>query len=238
MSRSNPTERLINPAKLFFTWSDGKFNYYDRDKKQSVKCSLPFSFMVLDELTTIKGYNSKEKAGYYSNEVRDIEKEVLTVKLNKERITSGLYKEFIDTKLGKDMRYAKSIYIAYKIGNELEICNLTLTGAALGEWFDFKKKNDVYSGAVKVDDYVKRTQGTTEFTVPIFKLIEASDVSNNKAKALDLDLQLYLEKYLKKTESLSKETPTDNANMTEEHLNSERVYPDGAAGPDNDDLPF
>ena len=64
MSRSNNVE-LKNPATRFFEWKGetGGFRYYDKEidnedgtKGARVQVSLPFYFLVLDTLATVKGY--------------------------------------------------------------------------------------------------------------------------------------------------------------------------------------
>ena len=46
MSRSNPTETLSNPSTKFIDWSgsEGKFKYYDKEKKElPISCEKPLS---------------------------------------------------------------------------------------------------------------------------------------------------------------------------------------------------
>ncbi len=71
MSRSNPTELAPNPATKFFDWNgaEGFFYYFDKnkgDKGEKVAISLPFTFLVLDCLSTIKGFSDADQKGFYS----------------------------------------------------------------------------------------------------------------------------------------------------------------------------
>ena len=47
-----------NPATKFLEWkSDQKgFSYYDKGLAKNVEVSLPFKFVFLDELSTVKGF--------------------------------------------------------------------------------------------------------------------------------------------------------------------------------------
>jgi len=50
-----------NPATKFLDWkSDQKgFSYYDKGLGKNVEVPLPFKFVFLDELSTVKGWNDK-----------------------------------------------------------------------------------------------------------------------------------------------------------------------------------
>ncbi len=82
MSRSNPTENLTSPCKHYFEWDadKGAFKYYDKEKKENVEVPLPFKFIVLDELNTIKGFYKEKKSSFWANEIRDTKKDILTVR--------------------------------------------------------------------------------------------------------------------------------------------------------------
>src|SRR5688572_28480716 len=115
MSRSNPTP--TNPAKRFFKWSGskGKLVYYDKEKQEEVEVKLPFSFLPIDELSTITGYNKREKSGYWSNEVRNTRKEEVTVRTKGGVCYTGFYKNDQDVvQVPRDAKFAKSIYFAYQ----------------------------------------------------------------------------------------------------------------------------
>ena len=73
MSISNPTVSS-NPASKFieFKGDTGKWRYWDKTKGEdgeNVEVKLPVYFIILDELSTIKGWNKEHKCGIYSNEI-------------------------------------------------------------------------------------------------------------------------------------------------------------------------
>lgn len=121
MSRSNNTE-ISNPANRFFEWSgsEGKIKYYDKEKKENIYIDLPFVFLVLDVLTTIKGYSDEDESGIWANEIRNLKTEELTVRTKHGIKAKGLYEE-VKNVLGA--KYSQSVYIAYKDGGELKIGN-------------------------------------------------------------------------------------------------------------------
>ena len=81
MTRSNETTtKTPNPATKFLEFKNGKFSYYDKTSEANVEVPLPLRFIVLDELATIKGWDSKTNSGIYSNEVHSTKATPLKVK--------------------------------------------------------------------------------------------------------------------------------------------------------------
>jgi hypothetical protein len=58
---SQPT---TNPATKFFEWKSNEktFAYYDKETKTNVSVELPFKFLVLDELHTVKGWKNRSRS--------------------------------------------------------------------------------------------------------------------------------------------------------------------------------
>ena len=215
MSRSNPIDGIRNPATRWFEWaggSDGGFvRWYDKDAKANVNVPLPFVFLLLDELSTVKGWHDPSQSGIYANEVRDTRQDVLVVRSFKGgELASGVYKSIKDRVAAHGGHYCTSLYVAYKDGDELKIGNLTLKGAAAGAWMDFKRaaptRKDAsgrtlrayFIDAVKIAEYEQLKKGATVFRVPKFSLQQVSAESNAQAAALDAELQSFLTDYLKR----------------------------------------
>ena len=206
MSRSNNTE-IRNPAKKFFEWDgeNGGFRYYDKDKihakgekGERVHVPLPFKFLVLDTLSTIKGYSDADKSGYWCNEVRDLQTEIMTVKNKKGICAKGLYADVINDRNCTGSKYSQSVYIGYFEDKQLVICNIQIVGAALGAWIDFRKKAKIYEGAVCVPEMVEGTKGKNVYKIPVFKMFASSKETEEKAKELDKELQKHLFNYFAK----------------------------------------
>ena len=212
MSLSNNVD-LKNPATKFLQWSSDHcaFKYWDKTKGlqkedgtftgENITVALPLTFIVLDTLSTIKGYSKTDKCGYYSNEVRDLKKEILIVKNKTGEREKGLYAEVIRSEHIKGAKYCQSVYIAYKEAKTLVIANIQMVGSCLSAWIDFRKKNDVYKGAVSVSGFEQKVNGNTTYNEPIFKLISVSETIKKEAIELDKILQDYLVKYFKKTQT-------------------------------------
>lgn len=198
MSRSNPSSELNNPSVRWFQWSSENkcFRWYNAEIKEQVLVPVPFKFMFLDELITIKGYSESDKSGFYANEIRDMRKEKLYVKMNKVVEASGLYQDVIKQVEGRGAGFCQSVYIAFVDENkQLAIGNIAIQGSAVGPWIDFKKKNNVNEVAIKVATSVEQKTGAVKFNAPVFETTELSKETNEKSIALDVKLQEYFKSY-------------------------------------------
>jgi len=195
MSRSQPT--ATNPATRFFQWKggEGKLEFYDKEQAKRINVPLPFEFLVLDELATITGFCEPDESGYWSNEVRSVAKEELTVRTAKGTKQVGLYKDLADVR-SKGAKYAKSIYIVYKTKEGYEIGNIKASGAALTAWIEFGNKYVVQNGKVTLTGAEEAKKGTNTYWTPVFEYSSATKEEDAEAINLDVDLQVYLSQYL------------------------------------------
>lgn len=214
MSRSNPTEGARNPSTRWFEWAGGAeggfVRWYNKDTKEHVKVEN-FTFLLLDELSTVKGWHEASESGIFANEVRDTRQEVFVVRSFKGgELASGIYTSIRDRIVALGGHYCASIYLAYKEGEVLKLGNLNLKGAAAGAWMDFKRnapaKKDAngksarsyFIDAVKVAGYEQMKKGGTTYRVPQFVLAPVSEATNQQAAALDVELQTFLTDYFKR----------------------------------------
>lgn len=189
-----------NPATKFLDWksNDKCFEYYDKEAQQKVQMPLPFKFLVLDELHTIKGWNDATESGIYSNEVKYISKEPMTVKPFKgNEIAKGLYKEIKEKVQSAGGHYVKSIYIMLEDGS---LANIQLKGSAVQKWGEFtqKTKNRLADEWVIVSKAIEGKKGAVKFFTPDFGF-EKSLTKNEGLLAdncFDI-LESYLKSYLK-----------------------------------------
>lgn len=228
MSRSNPTEGVRNPSTRWFEWaggSDGGFvRWYNKETKEHVRIESPFVFLLLDELSTVKGWHEASESSIYANEVRDTRQEVLVVRsFEGGELASGIYTSIRDRIVALGGHYCASIYLAYKDGDSLKIGNLNLKGAAAGAWMEFKRsapaKKDAagkstrayFVDAVKIGAYEQLKKGATVYRVPTFSLTPVSEATNQQAVALDTELQAFLTDYLKRPKAEAVKTPSEPA---------------------------
>lgn len=190
-----------NPATKFLSWksNDQQFSYYDKELKENVAVPLPFKFLVLDELHAISGWNDATSSGIYSNEVKYISKEIMTVKPFKgNEIAKGLYKEIKERVQAAGGHYVKSIYIMLV---DETLANIQLKGSAVQAWGEFtqKSRSRLSDEWVEVSSAREGKKGAVKFYVPEFKYNKS--LTANEAKQADLvfnTLEAYLKSYLAK----------------------------------------
>ena len=216
MSRSNQNNNSgnANPCKYFIDWKNGSFVYYDKEAGKNVDLGDNITFLVLDQLSTVKGWHDASESGIWSNEVRDTRTETMNVKAFKGgELVSGLYSDIKHKVKSLGGRYVRSMYVVMKVdGDTLELANLQLKGAALAEWSTFynDNRNEIYDAAVEVTGSDARKKGATNFNVPVFALKKVSEDINETAKSLDTVLQNYLSSYFLGQHLESKEQVSDN----------------------------
>jgi hypothetical protein len=199
MSRSKPST-TNSPATRFFEWSakTGELHYYDKEVKENVAVKLPFSFLILDEVSQVGGGTKVggKYEGYWSNAVKDLNTQIITVKSKQGIVAQGLY---ADLKNRKGLHYVKGLYIAfYDEDKTLQIGYLKIKGSALGAWFDFTKSHrDLYQGAFAIKGKSDPIDGENgDYYTPVFvHKADVSEESDEAAKALDAIVQEYLAAY-------------------------------------------
>lgn len=189
-----------NPATKFLEWksNDQCFEYYDKEAQKKVQVPLPFKFLVLDELHTVKGWNDATSSAIYSNEVKYISKEPMTVKPFKgNEIAKGLYKDIKEKVVSAGGHYRKSIYIMLEDGL---LANIQLKGSAVQKWGEFtnKTRNRLADEWVVVAKALEGKKGAVKFFTPEFGF----EKSLTKNEGLLADncfniLEAYLNAYLK-----------------------------------------
>jgi hypothetical protein len=207
------TQPTTNPATKFFEWKSNEktFVYFDKETKTNVTVPLPFKFLVLDELHTIKGWNDATESGIYANEVKFISRDEMVVKPFKgNEIARGLYKDIKEKAKAAGGHYVKSIYIMLEDGS---IANLQLKGAACQAWGDFtsKGKQRLLDEWVSVVGFDEAKKGSVKYTTPIFGyLASIGDAENDLANEAFNTLEAYLKTYLAKAEAVA-EVETEEA---------------------------
>ena len=204
MSRSAPTAHINpNPAKRFIEWSgsDGHPKYYDREKKENVNLPADLTFLVLDELCTIKGWHDASDSGIHSNEIRDTRNEPFVVRAFKGgTIAEGFYRDIKDKVNAHGGNFTANIYIGIKIDGELALASIQFKGAALNAWVDFRNehRDDIGTKAIRIKGFTEGKKGKIVFRTPVFHIVEITPDTNEAAIALDRELQAYLKGYFGK----------------------------------------
>lgn len=212
MSTSNRRQAFAqpqsNPSTKFLEWksNDKVFEFYDKEAKEKVQVKLPFKFLALDEMHAVKGWSDSCQSAIYSNEVKFISKEIMTVKPFKgNEIAKGLYSDIKEKVKAAGAHYVKSIYVMLEDGS---IANIQLKGAACQSWGDFTNKNRsrLPDEWVTVKDFTEGKKGAVKFYTPNFTFDKSlSELEMNQADEAFEILETYLKAYLVKAEPVIEE---------------------------------
>jgi hypothetical protein len=245
MSRSNPNEGgSNNPATRYFEWNGehGVVRYYDRDLKKNIDVGSDFTFILLDQLGSVRGWHDASDSGIYSNEVKDTRQEAMVVKAFKGgTLAEGIYRDIKDRVATVGGQFVTSLYLAYKDDDgALKIGVLRVKGAALKSWMDFSKANraDLYKKAIRIKGYTEGKKGKVVFRVPTLLLATITDDTNAVALNLDTELQQFFKSYFKRTKRDQVEVHRDEpAHVSDEEMAAQSRAMAGAELTD-DDIPF
>ncbi len=188
-----------NPSTKFFDWksNDKQFSFYDREKEANVLVPLPFKFVVLDELHTVKGWDDASQSAIYSNEVKYISKQEMTVKPFKgNEIAKGLYSLIKEKVRAAGGHYVKSIYIMTENG---QLANIQLKGSSTQAWGEFTKanKSKLTENWIEVNSATEAKKGSVKYSTPNFTIGNALSDKESKQADENFDtLEAYLKQYL------------------------------------------
>lgn len=252
MSLSNPKQ--TNPCKKFieFKGNSGVFQYWDKESKENVELKMPINFIVLDELCNIQGFSDSAQAGIYSNEVRNLNDQVLNVRVFKSKISKmGRYADIKGDISAMGGKFCKSVYAALIHGdNTLELVNFQLKGISFKSWLD--KVIDLSLNAVTIRECTDGKKGAVKYKIPIYQGFPVTKELMAKAVEMDKALQAFLNAYLANNDqSFVQHHPEDEA---QGHTYNDKAITGGSANhrgepaefdkeagkPDleNDDIPF
>lgn len=248
MSRSNPSDHLKNPSTRWFEWNgeNGVVRYYDKDAKKNIDVPLPFTFMLLDQLSSVRGWHEASKSGIYSNEVKDTRQETMLVRCKVGTLAEGVYRDIKDRVNTIGGSFNANCYLAFKNGgSDLSIGCLRFKGSALGAWMDFCKANRsaLYTDAIRIVSYTEGKKGRITFRVPVFAVASVAEDTNERARELDAELQDYLETYLARRTNERAQPPADDTDDSSDSDDSgtQSGYGenyDPSAPITDDDIPF
>lgn len=177
---------------------NGKVTYYDKSKKENVDMGNKLTFILLDQLATIKGWHDASSSGIYSNEVKDTRKDPFIVKAFKGGVLAeGLYGNIRDRVGNQGGNFYTTLYVAFRDGEELKIGALQVKGAALREWMEFSKtaRADLYKKAIVINGSKEGKKGAITYFTPVFALKDVAPDTDEQAMRLDMALQSHFKQY-------------------------------------------
>jgi len=190
---------MSNPSTKFMDWksNDKGFSYWDKEQEKEVSVTLPFKFLLLDELHTVGGWNDASESRIFANEVKFISKQEITVKASKGGILAkGLYSAIKDNAKNAGGHYLKSVYVMLEDGS---LANIRLKGSAVKEWGDFTQANRsaLSSNWIEINKAIEAKKGSIKYSTPEFVIgkVLSADEESDADSCFD-GLESYLKAYL------------------------------------------
>jgi hypothetical protein len=228
-TRQNITDKLSNPAQYFLKWSNGsgEISYYDKEKKENIIIGNNISFLLLDQLSTAKGWDSQNESAIIGTEVRNPAFEPIILRSykdgNSNQIVKGIWKTEIKDKYPVDF-YA-SLYIVTIINSKPVLANLQIKGACLADLFEAKLKS-VDGFYINFKKGEQQKNGVAKwFSLSVSKTIEVPKIIDDLAVGYYNQLQDYLDQYLAKKQ-VSEEAPDPEYPAELEEITLDEAIPD------------
>ena len=255
MSRTRPVR--TSPVKLYLEWAGGsdhgKISYWDRAEKKN-KYLKGLKFVVLDERASVSGFSEEKNSKIRGTEVKNTKTEKMRVWVGKaSKPIEGFYQDLKTQVSG--LRYAKVLYVGVFTNEGLQLCKLTLDGAANSAWMNFTKGEENYkeghgpvnlmTHGVSVIGRVPKKKGSNNYYEPLFEAFELDEQQSKMADDLDKLLQEYFDGAVNGDQSVTtnssqvaeeEEDDTSSGNYEDDYPDVQEETPPSAE--DEDDLPF
>jgi hypothetical protein len=172
MSRKNEFAKAKNPSVKFIGWKSEKktLTYYDKEKKKEIAIVLPFEFVILKEMHTVRGYQDSSNSQIFANQVEFTSSQELNVQSREGgNIAKGLYQDIKDRVKESGGKYVKVLHIMEKDGT---ISTIHLKGSAVKVYGDFTSNNrtQIVDKFISVTGANDEKKGKVSYTTPIFEL--------------------------------------------------------------------
>ncbi len=186
-SLEQKTEKRSKPVDRYIQWRSDKkhFDYYNGT--EDVPLEMPLKFAVIVEYACVGGYNDKNSSRIYSNDVRRIGQDVLTVRTWKPEgniLGQGVWKDIKPSIEAQGGRYFKSIYAVLEDGTP--VC-FKIKGSAVAEWSNFTKAHgggyespNFNNHWIEVTGATEQKKGRVNFSVPKFTVGSNFTAKENK----------------------------------------------------------
>jgi hypothetical protein len=215
MSRS--IEIQENPATKFIQWKNKKeekvkegtktvlktvretgWYYYDKASEENIQLQFPITFIWLESMAGVTGYDEKKETGIWSNEVRNSKKDKFVVKAGNETIAEGNWDTVKEETAGL-AKFANIVYgLVHNNDGDFEVCRFKMAGSALSSWINFQNnaKNRSHSIVCTGFEEVSMKTGGT-YDAPTFKYVEApSHLLEEADKVCKEQIDPFFEYYL------------------------------------------
>lgn len=145
--------------------------WYSKELEKEIKLEMPFTFVWLENCSSVMGYDADKQQGIYSNEVLNTKTEPLTVKSGNEIIAEGLYTNIKAEIKSRGAKYCNPVYALMKNEeDEYEVVRFLMVGSSRDAWSSFNNKTKNKTHAIVCYDITqKETPNGDVYDVPVLK---------------------------------------------------------------------
>ena len=198
-TKRNETVRVPSPIRHYVSFSGerGTFSYWDGESKERVDLGSNLEFVIMDTRSSVVGWNDAANARIYSNRVKSVVKEELTVRCGDTILGKGMYADIKEKVKAEGGKYATQVFALMLINDEYQPVQIDLSGAALGCWMKFVDELGgpwaLYAFKITTSLGEKKKKGRVEFFEVNFATAELDADLNEQANNFNDDsLQPYL----------------------------------------------
>ena len=169
MSFSKPKPQKPFNKTIKWKGSDGgSFVYYDGQNNIEIEID---EFIVLDELFSISGWNDDKNKGVWSNEVSDLKREEMAVRIGNDVSVKGVYGDVKDKVKSIGGKFTNVVYAL--IGEEL--VRILFSGSGCSGWIGKEFNPASERCGVKFSGAEEGKKGAVVFFTPLFERVELAD---------------------------------------------------------------
>lgn len=224
-----------NPAQAYYRWSGGLKNvtledgsevkklrgdlvFFNGEEMESV--DLPFEFCLLNQSSSVTGFNPANNARFYSNEFTS-NKEICRITKDadgeKEVVAEDYYSN-LKGHLPEGAKYQANVYIYNPKTKRIERINMK--GSALRAWINFGQKNNgIYFHTIKMSAGEKKTMGSVDYIEPKFEF--GMELTKEHLDQLKVQAEIVNE-YLKAKRAANLEGVDETIDQTPAHYEGEQ----------------
>lgn len=166
------------PYTRTIKWKSGddQFETYNADTKKNEPVEIDW-FTVLEELTSVSGYNENSNKGIWSNEVLELGQKI-EVRVGNDIVTSGSWKEIKAEVTAMGGKFTNVVIALLPSG---EIIRILLAGSGCTGWIGKKFSPMSLQCGVKFNGSQEGKKGNVTYNIPTFVKRELSSEETESA---------------------------------------------------------
>jgi hypothetical protein len=172
---------------------DTGWYYWDKSGNDGEGCEvhvpMPITFAWLETASSLSGYNKDRETGVYSNEVLDLKKHTMTVKVGKDTIAEGFYADIKADAKEAGAKFCNAVYGLVNVDGEYEIWRFLMVGSSFSSWVNFSNNIKNKTKSITIYDSKEReTPNGDIYEEPVFKYLELPNGMGEEADKVAVEV--------------------------------------------------